>query len=143
MANNMANYVWVWVPVSVGNNLLQQTRRQPRQGGGQNKAWSDEKPHSMYERRELYNRCGSRCFLGAQIAQSKHLHGAHTSKPNYLKFPICDSTCHVRPEALQAARQRARLVQAKNKKYHRKRSHQRFYQAVERTAKSRSKSKTR
>ena len=47
---------------------------------------------SMKQRRQLFKKCGSKCFL----------------KPKGLKFPVCDTDCKFNENALQAAYIRAK-----------------------------------
>lgn len=52
--------------------------------------WKTSKNTSS--RRHLYNKCGSKCFL----------------LPSELKYPICNSQCHINKEGVHAAYVRAR-----------------------------------
>jgi hypothetical protein len=76
----------------------QGTRRQAlysgeRKGrGSTTKGWGAEAPRRGTARHELYQKCGSKCFLN----------------PKEEKFPICSKSCDIDCRGVHAAYQRAR-----------------------------------
>lgn len=76
-----------------------------------NPKWKELAPQTVEERRKVFEKCGSKCFLGL-IEVTK------TGKKKY-KYPVCqkNSDCKISTQGLKAAKQRAILVSAtlKNK----------------------------
>jgi hypothetical protein len=73
--------------------------------------WRDLAPHGDKERKELYTRCGQRCFL----LPPQHICNRNGCHKHY-RYPICPAdttTCAPTQQGLNAARSRSRLVIAK------------------------------
>lgn len=74
--------------------------------GAATRGWSIVAPHSINERREVYEQCGSQCF----VAKPEIKNGRVVK----LGFPICDTchhhkcTCKIDPRGVKAAFRRAR-----------------------------------
>jgi hypothetical protein len=66
------------------------------------KGWKKAKPQSVESRRKMYEKCGSRCFLGLTKARR-----SRDLRPSELKFPICRKDCKVDCRGLVAAKSRA------------------------------------
>lgn len=70
------------------------------------KKWIDLAPRTVEERRKVFEKCGSKCFLGLTKVTK-------TGKKKY-KYPVCqkNSDCKVSTQGLKAAKRRAILVSA-------------------------------
>ena len=56
--------------------------------------WEEKKPKTKWERQEVLEKCGSKCFL----------------EPKELKFPICNKSCCLDCDGLRSAYVRARAL---------------------------------
>ncbi len=70
-----------------------------RKSKGSPRKWKS--PRTVFARRVMKKKCGSRCFL----------------LPSKLKFPICDEDCSINPRGVIAAKIRSRQWRSKSKSY--------------------------